>query len=100
MTTAWLRKLSLVALCLLWLIPLAYAEKQAGDEQYVPREYQPGKDVVWVPTEYKLAEKMLNLAGVTSQDYVIDLGSGDGRIVIAAAKGARRPWVLNTTRIW
>ncbi len=45
---------------------------------------------MWLPTAQALAEKMLNLAQVTSQDYVIDLGSGDGRIVIAAAKrGAR-----------
>ena len=46
--------------------------------------------MVWVPTAQALADKMLALAKVTSQDYVIDLGSGDGRIVITAAKlGAR-----------
>ena len=51
---------------------------------------QPGKDVVWVPTPYTLVEKMLDMARVTPKDYVIDLGSGDGRNVIAAAKrGAR-----------
>jgi len=51
---------------------------------------QPGKDVVWVPTPQVLVEKMLDMARVTPQDYVIDLGSGDGRNVIAAAKrGAR-----------
>ena len=51
---------------------------------------QPGKDVVWVPTPYVLVEKMLDMARVTSRDYVMDLGSGDGRNVIAAAKrGAR-----------
>ena len=45
---------------------------------------------MWIPTAQALAEKMLNLAQVTPQDYVIDLGSGDGRIVITAAKrGAR-----------
>ena len=57
-----------------------------------PQPYvgQPGKDVVWVPTPYTLVEKMLDMAKVTSQDYVIDLGSGDGRNIIAAAKrGAR-----------
>src|SRR6188474_2353782 len=47
---------------------------------------QEGKDVVWVPTPYVLVEKMLDMARVTPQDYVIDLGSGDGRNVIAAAK--------------
>jgi precorrin-6B methylase 2 len=58
--------------------------------EYVPQPYQEGKDVVWVPTEQALANKMLDLAGVTAQDYVIDLGSGDGRIVITAAqRGAR-----------
>ena len=51
---------------------------------------QPGKDVVWVPTPHSLVEKMLDMAGVTPQDYVMDLGSGDGRNIIAAAKrGAR-----------
>jgi hypothetical protein len=85
MTTGLFKKLSLI-LCLLLLAPLAYSEMQAGDEKYVPHEYQWGKDVVWVPTEHKLAAKMLNLAKVTPQDYLIDLGSGDGRIVIAAAK--------------
>ena len=51
---------------------------------------QPGKDVVWVPTSQALVQKMLDLANVTAQDEVIDLGSGDGRTVIAAAKrGAR-----------
>jgi hypothetical protein len=46
--------------------------------------------VIWVPTAHTLAERMLDLAKVTDRDYVIDLGSGDGRVVIAAAKrGAR-----------
>src|SRR5438105_5881052 len=51
---------------------------------------QDGKDVVYLPTPSELVDKMLDMAAVTPQDYVIDLGSGDGRIVIAAAKrGAR-----------
>lgn len=51
---------------------------------------QPGKDVVWVPTPPELVEKMLDLAKVTPQDFVLDLGSGDGRNIIAAARrGAR-----------
>jgi len=55
-----------------------------------PTPGQPGKDVVWVPTSPELVEKMLDMAEVTSKDFVIDLGSGDGRNVIAAAKrGAR-----------
>lgn len=57
---------------------------------FTPSEYQPGKDVVWVPSSPAMVAKMLDLAKVTPQDYVIDLGSGDGRNVIAAAKrGAR-----------
>src|SRR5687767_13310201 len=51
---------------------------------------QPGKDVVWVPTPESLVEKMLDMAAVTPKDVVMDLGSGDGRNVIAAARrGAR-----------
>jgi hypothetical protein len=59
-------------------------------QQFKPQVGQPGKDVVWVPTAQPVVEKMLDLAKVAPQDYVIDLGSGDGRTVIAAAKrGAR-----------
>jgi hypothetical protein len=65
----------------------AAAPSQEADEPFVG---QPGKDVIWVPTPPTLVEKMLDMAKVTPQDYVIDLGSGDGRNVIAAAKrGAR-----------
>jgi hypothetical protein len=61
-----------------------------GLAQPGPYVGQPGKDVIWVPTPHVLVEKMLDMARVTPQDYVMDLGSGDGRNVIAAAKrGAR-----------
>ena len=64
-----------------------YAQQQEG---YQPQVGQAGKDVVWVPTDEGLVGKMLDMAKVTPQDVVIDLGSGDGRTVIAAAKrGAR-----------
>ncbi|KAA2234832.1 class I SAM-dependent methyltransferase [Salinarimonas soli] len=53
---------------------------------YVPQVGQQGKDVVWVPTHEALIERMLGMAQVTPADYLIDLGSGDGRTVIAAAK--------------
>jgi precorrin-6B methylase 2 len=57
---------------------------------YEPSIGQPGKDVVWVPTSPELVEKMLDMAQVTKDDLVMDLGSGDGRNIIAAAKrGAR-----------
>jgi precorrin-6B methylase 2 len=57
---------------------------------FEPQSGQPGKDVVWVPTPQALVDKMLDMAKVTPRDYVMDLGSGDGRTVITAAKrGAR-----------
>lgn len=57
---------------------------------FQPRYGQSGKDVVWIPSADGVVEAMLDLAGVTDRDYVIDLGSGDGRTVIAAARrGAR-----------
>ena len=63
---------------------------QTAPDQYKPQVGQPGKDAVWVPTSPALVEKMLDMAKVTSSDFVMDLGSGDGRNVIAAAKrGAR-----------
>jgi SAM-dependent methyltransferase len=53
---------------------------------YEPQVGQQGKDVVWVPTHQNLVDRMLDMAGATPADYVIDLGSGDGRTVITAAK--------------
>jgi len=79
----------LLALC---FVPVAGGAVLAQDTQkpYEPTVGQEGKDVVWVPTPEVLVEKMLDLAKVTPQDYVMDLGSGDGRNIIAAAKrGAR-----------
>lgn len=67
----------------------AFLPAHAG-EVYQPKSGQPGKDVVWVGNPEAMVQKMLDVAGVTAQDYVVDLGSGDGRNVIAAAKrGAR-----------
>lgn len=80
---------SLVALCFVSSAAASFAA-DATDRPFEPVVGQEGKDVVWVPTPYSLVEKMLDLAKVTPQDYVMDLGSGDGRNVIAAAKrGAR-----------
>ena len=68
---------------------LAAAQQKAA-APFEPVVGQAGKDVVWVPTPPELVEKMLDMAQVTPQDFVIDLGSGDGRNVIGAAKrGAR-----------
>jgi SAM-dependent methyltransferase len=64
--------------------------QEKPQEPFVPRSGQPGKDVVWVPSPPEMVNKMLEIAKVTPADYVIDLGSGDGRNIIAAAKlGAR-----------
>src|SRR3989337_3305048 len=74
------------------LLSLALSLALAGFAQAQPaKDYQPevgqaGKDVVWVPTPQALVDKMLEMAKVTPKDYVIDLGSGDGRTVITAAK--------------
>jgi len=63
---------------------------QAPAKPFEPVSGQPGKDVVWVPTPQPLVEKMLDMAKLTPQDFHMDLGSGDGRTVITAAKrGAR-----------
>jgi hypothetical protein len=66
------------------------AQQTATQKPFEPEVGQAGKDVVWVPTSQALVDKMLDMAEVTPQDFVIDLGSGDGRTVISAAKrGAR-----------
>ena len=69
----------------------AFAQTPAAPQKpYEPQVGQGGKDVVWVPTPQALVEKMLDMAQVTADDVVMDLGSGDGRNIIAAARrGAR-----------
>jgi len=63
---------------------------QPAQKPFEPFSGQPGKDVVWVPTSQALVDKMLDIAKLTSNDIHMDLGSGDGRTVITAAKrGAR-----------
>ena len=67
-----------------------FAQAQPAPKPFEPQVGQEGKDVIWVPTPQALVDKMLDMAKVTPNDYVIDLGSGDGRTVITAAKrGAR-----------
>jgi len=62
-----------------------------GDEIYQPRLRQHGKDVMWIPTPDAMVTKMLEAAKTTRFDTVYDLGAGEGRIPIAAARqfGAR-----------
>ena len=62
----------------------AYAQEKPPP--FEPQSGQAGKDVVWVPTSMALVDLMMKVAGVTRNDFVIDLGSGDGRNIIAAAK--------------
>ena len=68
----------------------AAAQSPAQDKPFTPVSGQAGKDVVWVPSPPEMVDKMMEVAKIGPNDYVIDLGSGDGRNIIAAAKrGAR-----------
>ncbi len=73
----------MVALAAPGLVDVAVAQSATT---YEPKIGQSGKDVIWVPTPQALVDQMLRMAKVTPQDYVVDLGSGDGRTVITAAK--------------
>lgn len=72
-----------VAAVLMSGVVVAQTPAKGGFEPYVG---QPGKDVVWVPTPEAVVERMLDLAKATPGDFLVDLGSGDGRTVITAAK--------------
>src|SRR5262245_2198333 len=80
--------LFLVSVCLVstFTASVAFAQATAGQKPFEPQVGQAGKDVVWVPTPQAVVDKMLDLAKVTKDDIVYDLGSGDGRTVITAAK--------------
>ncbi|MEO8717762.1 MAG: class I SAM-dependent methyltransferase [Burkholderiales bacterium] len=83
----WLRPAVAAVAALAIALPAA-AQK---DRNYEPYVGQAGKDVVWVPTPDEVVERMLAMAQVTADDYVVDLGAGDGKIAIAAVRkyGAR-----------
>jgi precorrin-6B methylase 2 len=68
------------------LFAMVGSSRAIAAQAYEPQVGQEGKDVIWVPTPQALVDKMLDMAKVTPKDYVIDLGSGDGRTVITAAK--------------
>lgn len=88
----WFRSFAhlLIATIAAVLTNAAALSAQTASGGYEPKVGQPGKDVVWVPNPPEMVERMLDLAAVKPGDLVIDLGSGDGRNVIAAAKrGAR-----------
>jgi len=76
-----------ISLAILYLTSAGLlAQENKSSTGYEPHIGQQGKDVVWVPTPQELVDKMLEIAKVTPDDYIIDLGSGDGRTVITAAK--------------
>ena len=86
-----LLRLAAVAACLGWFGMTAAGQAGTQTQTQKPKPFEPtvgqaGKDVVWVPTPQTLVEKMLDMAKVTPTDFVMDLGSGDGRTVITAAK--------------
>jgi len=62
------------------------SESSTKPSAYEPTVGQPGKDVVWVPTPQIVVDRMLDIAKTTPKDFLMDLGSGDGRTVITAAK--------------
>jgi SAM-dependent methyltransferase len=78
-------------IALAFLAAIAFALPAAAQKAYEPQVGQAGKDVIWVPTPDEVVDRMLRMAQVTPNDLVYDLGAGDGKIAIAAAKkfGAR-----------
>jgi precorrin-6B methylase 2 len=84
------RTAALLAASLLLALPAADQTSAQTAKPYEPHIGQAGKDVIWVPTPDEVVERMLTMAQVTASDVVYDLGAGNGKIVIAAAKrGAR-----------
>jgi hypothetical protein len=76
----------LTASCVAMIVAFNPASAQDAKKPFEPEYGQQGKDVVWVPTAQALVDRMLDMAKAVPGDYVIDLGSGDGRTVITAAK--------------
>ena len=83
--TGWLTVSALAATS---LPPSSWAQSSPGqgEASYEPKRGQSGKDVVWIATPDPVVRRLLQLAGVTANDTVVDLGSGDGNVVIAAAR--------------
>lgn len=71
---------------LAFLTPVNAQTRADCEREYSPQRGQEGKDVVWAPTEDAMLVRMLEMAGVGPDDKLYDLGSGDGKIPIAAAK--------------
>lgn len=77
---------SFTVLSLFFLSIVLFSQEKTKNNEYKPEAGQEGKDVRWFPTPQQLVEKMLDMAKITPADFLIDLGSGDGRTVITAAK--------------
>jgi len=84
MTVSVLTKRLMLALSI--VVATGVLPQGQATDTYTPTVGQPGKDVVWVPSPQALVDTMLDMAKVTPQDLLMDLGSGDGRTVITAAK--------------
>ena len=85
--TDFFRRAAAVSAAVAFVSVSAYAQAQPAPQQpYEPSVGQAGKDVVWVPTPQSLVDKMLDLAEIRPGELLMDLGSGDGRTVITAAK--------------
>jgi precorrin-6B methylase 2 len=86
MQSVLVRRLAAAAFVSLFAAGLAHAGEKKKADDYTPTVGQDGKDVVWVPTSQALVNRMLDMAKLTAGDVHFDLGSGDGRTVITAAK--------------
>jgi len=85
MKSSYFARLLILSICVSLASASGAAHAQPA-KSYEPQVGQEGKDVVWVPTPQALVDKMLDMAKLIPKDYLIDLGSGDGRTVITAAK--------------
>ena len=81
---------SLITIPLLIISDTLLSQEKDKKRVYQPELGQEGKDVRWFPTPQALVDKMLDMAKITPADFLIDLGSGDGRTVISAAKRGLR----------
>lgn len=94
---SWISKSAVVATVAFLALNVAHAqpakkEAAAASREFTPEVGQAGKDVVWVPTPQTLVNKLLDMTKLTPKDILYDLGSGDGRTVITAAKRGTRAY--------